>query len=76
MASRTTLRLVSLRSGRLDLSQSKLPKKKHRFHGVLSLAPRTGLEPVTSSLHFTHYFHSGVDYIFSISPKRGWNLGI
>jgi len=30
-------------------------------------AGATGLEPATSAVHVTHYFHSGMDYIFTIS---------
>jgi len=33
---------------------------------ILLDARGTGLEPATSAVHVIHYFHSGMDYIFTI----------
>ncbi len=38
---------------------------------VLFYARAKGLEPSTFRVHLTHYFHSGMDYIFTLSLDVG-----
>ncbi len=49
-----------------------LPRiQKDRPKPVLLYARETGLEPATSAVHYFHYFHNGVDYIFTFGFPLG-----